>query len=594
MRTISWLALAIAFLQPLVLSQVVVPQWTKDAVWYQIVPERFRNGDRTNNPTLMDLDIPPARAWTTSFWTADWYELQSWEKDYSKAFYDNVPDRRYGGDLQGVIGKLDYLSDIGVTAITFTPVFDAISDLKSDASTYHHIDRNFGPDPRGDAQMMNGDTDNPATWKWTSADTLFLKLLREAHKRGMKVIIDGVFSHCGARFWAFRDVMKSQQKSPYAGWFNVKHWDDPATPLNEFTYKSWKDLKDLPEFWEGDSGFVKSLEDYFFNITRRWMDPNGDGDPSDGIDGWTLDAADKISHVFWKRWRSLVKSINPSAYVVGEIRDDASKWLAGDEFDAVTNERYARAMVRFIIDTDSRHFSASEFDRELAKIRRSYSDEANFAMMNLIDSHDTDRLGSMILNPNRTYNDQNSLKNNPNYNVGRPTTTERVIQRLIVLFQMSSLGAPMIYYGDEAGMWGADDPDNRKPMLWADLNYENERLHPIPGKSRTDDEVRFDRGLYDYYRLLVRVRKQSVALRRGDFVALITDDKNGVYVFKRTAAGDEAIVMINNSWEKRSVDVSIEGSWAYRDEIAGKVIEGKDHLVRELNPKAGTILTRKR
>jgi glycosidase len=216
----------------------------------------------------------------------------------------------------------------------------------------------------------------------------------------------------------------------------------------------------------------------------------------------------------------------------------------------------------------------------------------NYAMMNLIDSHDTDRLGSMILNPNRKYDDQNGLRDNPNYNVGRPTTTERVIQRLIMLFHMTSLGAPLIYYGDEAGMWGADDPDDRKPMLWADLNYNNEQMHPVPGKTRTNDEVRFDRSLFDYYRLLVRVRRQSTALRRGDFVPLSTDDKNGLYVFKRTAGSDEAIVLINNSWEKRSVDLLIEGSWVYRDEIAGKLVEGKDHLVRELNPKTGTILTR--
>ena len=575
-------------------AQSTVPSWAKDAIWYQIFPERFRNGDRSNDPKAADLEIPLGQEWQKSLWTADWYELQSWEKQQSPNFYRNVFDRRYGGDVQGIIDKLDYLVDLGITAVYLTPVFDAFSLHKYDASTYHHIDHTFGPDPIGDKKLMKGETENPATWKWTSADTLFLKLIREAHKRGLKVIIDGVFNHSGTRFWAFQDVMKNQQRSPYAKWYDIRRWDDPSTPENEFSYKGWWDVKDLPEFWEGDSGFVAPVREYFFNITKRWMDPNGDGDPSDGIDGWRLDVANEVSHVFWKRWRSLVKSINPNAYIVGEIWDDATPWLGGDEFDAVMNYRYARAVVRFFIDTDTRRFTASAFDRELANIRKSYPADVTYGMMNLIDSHDTDRLGSMIMNPNRPYDDKNKLWENPSYNVGKPTATERNLQRLIMLFHMSYLGAPTIYYGDEAGMWGADDPDNRKPMLWADLNYDNERLHPILGKTRTDDEMRFDRSMYDYYRLLIRIRKQSPALRRGDVVRLIADDTNGVYAFRRSTGNDEAIVIINNSWQKMGVELPINGAWTYRDEIAGKLVEGKDRLVRELDPKTGTILTRKR
>jgi len=594
MRNLVRLLIAILTLSSLSLSQVVVPQWAKDAIWYQIFPERFRNGDRSNDPTPADLEMSPGREWKVSPWTSDWYKLQPWEEKFSSRFYGNVFERRYGGDIQGVIDKLDYLSDLGITAIYFNPVFDAISLHKYDASTYHHIDHTFGPDPHGDQELIKGETEDPGTWKWTSADSLFLRLIKEAHRRGIKVIIDGVFNHSGTRFWAFQDVMKNQERSRYATWYDIRKWDDPSTPQNEFRYKGWWDVKELPEFWEGDSGFVKPVWDYFFNITKRWMDPNGNGNPSDGIDGWRLDVGNEVSHLFWKRWRKHVKSINPNAYIVGEIWDDASKWLAGDEYDAVMNYPFARAMVRFFIDTDGRRLKPSDFDRELATIRKEYPGEMSYVFQNLIDSHDTDRLGSMIMNPNRKYDDQNGLRNNPNYNVGKPTKTARQIQKLVLLFQMSYIGAPMIYYGDEAGMWGADDPDDRKPMLWEDLTYENERSHPIPGKARTDDAVEFDKSLFDYYRMIVHIRNKNVALRRGDFAALLADDANNLYAFKRTAADNQVLVVLNNSYKKQNVGLKIAGAWTYRDELTGEIVKGSDFLRRELDSKSGTILVREK
>ncbi|MDP2885972.1 MAG: glycoside hydrolase family 13 protein [Ignavibacteria bacterium] len=592
MRIFSRLALAALTLHSLTFAQVVVPQWAKDAVWYQIFPERFRNGDTRNDQLSSDLEMGPERGWNISPWTSDWYRLQPWEVKHSKRFYGNVFERRYGGDMQGVIEKLDYLSDLGITAIYFNPVFDAISLHKYDASTYHHIDRNFGPNPQGDLQLIKLESDDPATWKWTSADSLFLKLIRESHARGIKVIIDGVFNHCGTRFWAFQDVVKNQQRSQYVTWFDVRQWDDPSTLLNEFKHKGWWDVQELPEFWEGDSSFARPVWNYFFNITKRWMDPDGDGNPSDGIDGWRLDVGNEVSHLFWKGWRKHVKSINPDAYIVGEIWDDASKWLAGDEFDAVMNYPFARAVVRFFIDTDGRRLTPSEFDRELATIRKDYPGEISYVLQNLIDSHDTDRLASMIMNPNRKYDDENGLRNNPNYDVGEPTAGARRIQKLILLFQMTYVGAPMIYYGDEGGMWGADDPDDRKPMMWQDLSYENERAHPVPGKTRTDDEVKFDKSLYDYYRMLVRIRKENIALRRGDFTSVLIDDTKSIYAFKRTSGDNELIVVLNNSDGAQTVDVTIAGSGRYRDALTGMIMEGKENLRYQLGPKSGTILVK--
>lgn len=592
MRNFIRVLSAVLTLSSLSFSQVVVPQWAKDAIWYQIFPERFRNGDQGNDPKPVDLEMAAGRGWKISPWTSDWYKLQPWEEKFNSRFYGNVFERRYGGDLQGVIEKLEYLSTLGITAIYFNPVFDAISLHKYDASTYHHIDHTFGPNPRGDRELIKAETDDPATWKWTSADSLFLTLLKEAHRRGIKVIIDGVFNHSGTRFWAFQDVVKNQQRSRYATWYDVRTWDDPSTPRNEFAYKGWWDVKELPEFWEGDSSFVKPVWNYFFNITKRWMDPNGDGDPSDGIDGWRLDVGNEVSHLFWKGWRKHVKSINPDAYIVGEIWDDASKWLSGDEFDAVMNYPFARATVRFFIDTDGRHMKPSAFDHELASIRKDYPGEISYVLQNLIDSHDTDRLGSMVMNPNRKYDDQNGLRNNPNYNVGKPTATARQIQKLILLFQMSYIGAPMIYYGDEAGMWGADDPDDRKPMLWADLTYENERSHPLPGKARTDDEVKFDRDLFEYYKLLVRIRKDNLALRRGSFTTLLVDDQNDTYAFKRSAMDNELIIVLNRSDHAVSVRVELPGSWIFRDQLTNDEIRGNDRLQLTIPPLSGSVLLR--
>jgi cyclomaltodextrinase len=573
-------------------AQPHVPEWAKDAVWYQIFPERFRNGDPRNDPTVAELKFPRPKPWKMSPWTSDWYKLQPWEAAVSNRFYDVVFDRRYGGDLQGVLDELDYLKNLGITAVYFNPVFEGLSLHKYDASTYHHIDNNFGPDSQGDLQLMKGDSDAPSTWKWTAADSLFLTLLREAHARGMRVIIDGVFNHCGTDFWAFQDVVRNQQKSKYREWFDVRRWDDPSTPEDEFEYRGWWGVKGLPEFFENDSGFVSAVKEYFFNVTRRWMDPNSDGDPSDGIDGWRLDVANDVSHVFWKQWCGLVKEINPDGYIVGEIWDDASEWLTGDQFDAVMNYRFARAVVRYFIDTGSRRYDASEFDEELADVRKSYPADVNYVLQNLIDSHDTDRLGSMVANPNRKYDDANSPRYNPNYKVRKPTGAERQLQKLIALFQMTYLGAPMVYYGTEAGMWGADDPDDRKPMVWPDLQYEDERSGPIPDTMRPDDPVSFDRELFEYYARLIRIRKEHVALRRGDFATLVTDDRNDIYAFRRCSGADTVIVVLNNSAKEQSLPPSLERG-TYRNEFTGADVLLTGGQVPVLEPKSGAVLTKR-
>ncbi len=586
------LVIVLAWCAPAQCQEPRVPQWAKDAVWYQIFPERFRNGDPTNDPTAADLELPKGTAWKLSDWTGDWYKLQDWERK-GNGFYDVVFDRRYGGDLQGVLDELDYLAGLGVTALYFNPLFEAYSLHKYDASTYHHIDDNFGPRSADDRERLAHETNDPSTWVWSSADSLFLRLLRECHDRGIRVILDGVFNHSGTRFWAFQDIIRNQQASPYADWYDVRSWDDPSTPENEFGYKGWWDYKGLPEFKEDANGFVPAVRQYFFDITKRWMDPNGDGDPSDGIDGWRLDVANDVSHVFWKEWRTLVKSINPDAYIVGEIWDDASVWLQGDQFDAVMNYRFARAVVRFFIDTNSRRYSATEFDSELTDIRDSYPPDVNYILQNLIDSHDTDRLPSMIINPNRKYDDANSPRNNPAYDVRKPNERERAIQKLIALFQMTYVGAPMVYYGTEAGMWGADDPDCRKPMVWPDLQFENERSHPLPGKRRPDDSVAFDSDMAGYYRDLIAVRKNRLALRQGTFKTMMADDERGIFMYRRAAGEDTVVVVINNSDKWASTRVDDRDLWRVLFPSAPPAENSAGAGVWRIPPKAGIIFGRK-
>jgi len=580
-----------------------VPHWAKSAIWYQIFPERFRNGDRQNDPTLTDIagswphETP--REWSVSVWTGDWYELQAWEVADGKDFYYRAQQRRYGGDLQGVLDKLDYLTDLGISAIYFNPLFEAPSLHKYDASMYHHIDNNFGPDPEGDkAIWATEEPANPATWRWTSADRLFLKLIEEAHKRNIKIIIDGVFNHVGMTHWAFLDVRKNGERSAFKDWFTIKRWDDPATPEDEFDYAGWYGVRELPEIREDVDGLVDGPRQHVRDIVKRWMDPNGDGDPSDGIDGWRLDVAEMVAIPFWREFRSWVRSINSNAYIVGEVwwedwandkMFNASPWLEGDVFDAVMNYRWARETGHFFKDRKNK-ISPSEFSKRLAALRSDYRSEANYVLMKLMDSHDTDRLASQIVNVDTRYDHSVSPKDDRNYDVRKPNPDEIRILKLIALFQMTYVGAPTIYYGTESGMWGADDPDDRKPMLWGDMKYKNERSHPL-GLPRPDDVNEFNTELFNHYKKLIGIRKSNSSLSLGEYSTLLVDDEADVFSFQRSFGNEHVVVVINNSVSTRNTAIPFRPTarWTNLWDSADPVATG-DGIRVELAPKSGAIL----
>lgn len=539
MQRISLIGIIILLLSPFSVSWAQAPEWSKGLVWYQIFPERFRNGDLTNEPNKERAKVP--EGWSLSSWTSDWYARAHWEQQETPDFYDIVRERRYGGDLQGVIDQLDYLQGLGIGGIYFNPVFDAQSMHKYDATYYHHIDRNFGPNPTADiTQFASENPADPSTWAWSSADSLFLQLIQQAHQRGIKVIIDGVFNHTGTEFWAFQHLLEHQEDSPYKHWYSVLSFDDPSTSENEFDYEGWWGFKGLPVFKETGGNLSSGAKKHIFEITKRWMDPNGDGDPSDGVDGWRLDVASEVGKPFWKEWHALVRSINPEAFTVAEIWDEKGLEYVGDTlFSSVMNYPFAYASKGFFIDET---IDAYELTNRLADLQRSYGPGYEHSLQNLFDSHDTPRVATQIRNPGSPYNPDAYPKQG--YKVGAPTNKELQKLSLMAVFQLSWPGAPMIYYGTETGMWGADDPDDRKPMIWSDMQYEAEKNHPY-GWERGVDSVGFNADLFEHYSGLVQLRMSSEALRKGELSVLETD-KSKVLAYERIAEKDSVLVIINH------------------------------------------------
>ena len=543
-----------------------VPQWAKSAVWYQIFPERFYNGDKNNDPKPIDMagawPYETPNNWQVHPWTSDWYKLQPWENN-GKGFYWNAGVRRYGGDLQGVLDKLDYLKSLGINSIYLNPVFESPSLHKYDAAMYHHIDNNFGPDPDKDRKIWaSEDPSDSKTWQWTTADSLFLKLINEAHKRNIRIIIDGVFNHVGNTFWAFQDIIKNQKNSKYLDWFTIKSFDDPNTPENEFDYEGWLGVKDLPEIKEDSSGLVPLAANHVHDVLKRWMDPNGDGNPSDGIDGWRLDVAEMVQHPFWKTFRNWVKELNPEAYITGEIwwenwkvnkMMNAAPWLQGDEFDAVMNYRFGVAVKNFVSDQKYKITSTAFID-SINILRNDYNKENLYVLMNMLGSHDVERLASTIVNPDYWFDHNANPAQRETFDVRKPNELERLKQKLMVGIQMTMPGAPLVYYGDEAGMWGGDDPDCRKPMVWSEFNYENEITHPF-GKARPTDEVKFDSLLFNWYKKLISIREGNSELCLGSLEFINLND-NDVLGFTRDFESNRALVLVNSANINKTISFS--------------------------------------
>jgi glycosidase len=505
------------------------PAWAQHAIWYQIMLDRFRNGNPNNDPT-------PVRPWTS-----EWFTPSPWEGQDGQTFYKNfVFDRFYGGDFDGLEAGLGYLKELGVNTLYLMPVFKAPSNHKYDVQNYLHIDDHFGTKGDYDAVAAKEDLLDPATWQWTESDRRFLAFIKKAHELGFKVVLDGVFNHVGDQHPAFLDVKKNGKQSRFADWFDVTAWDP-------FDYKGWADFAHMPVFRKSASGFAsETLKRHIFDVTRRWMDPDSDGNPRDGIDGWRLDVPNDIPRPHWEEWRKFVKQINPEAIITGEIWNRADQWLDGEHFDAVMNYEFAKIAVAWVFNRQQK-ISASEAASRLAELRLAYPAVATYALQNLVDGHDTDRLASMAQNPDREYDRQNRVQdNNPQYDNSKPTPESYARARLVALLQMTYVGAPMIFYGDEVGMWGADDPSNRKPMLWRDLG-------PC---EKPEENLVMDEHLA-FYKQAVALRNTHPALRSGTFQTLMADDAADVWVFLRSDDQEYVLVALNASGMPRDVRVPL-------------------------------------
>jgi cyclomaltodextrinase len=421
-------------------QQAFVPDWVKDAVFYQIFPERFANGNPANDP-------PGTERWGGT------------------PKYDNY----FGGDLEGIIQNLDYLSDLGINALYLNPIFESTTNHKYHAKDFMKIDPHFGD------------------------EAVFKRLLDSCHARGIRVILDGVWNHTGVDFFAFEDIKKNGISSKYLGWFNI--YSLPIAPPRTPNYECWWGLGDLPKLMTHHP----DVRNHLFDVTRHWT--------AMGIDGWRLDVPNEIPHQFWIEWRNLVKSINPDAYIVGEIWEDASPWLKGDQFDAVMNYRFRSACLEYFVD---RKITTTRFNELLEETRGDYPGEVNFVLQNLLGSHDTERILTL------------SKKDK-----------SRVM--LATLFQMTYVGAPMVYYGDEIGMEGGKDPDCRRTMVW--------------------EKKKQDRRLHGYFKQVIGMRNEHPVLRRGSFSTLLADDAKNVFAFRRTLENTIAVVVLNSGATLRTTRI---------------------------------------
>ncbi|MEM7577266.1 MAG: alpha-amylase family glycosyl hydrolase [Planctomycetota bacterium] len=533
------------------------PDWAKRVVWYQVFVERFRNGDPSNDPG--DAAYETLLPWTADWWATAINHGEEAGEDNFYTGHGNVWRRRFGGDLQGLQASLPYLRKLGIDAIYLNPIFEAESMHKYDTADFRHIDDNFGVKSATPTNQIPTETDDPATWQWSESDLVFLDFLEEAKTQGFRVVIDGVFNHVGRAHPYFQDVLTRGQDSPYAQWFEITDWGNPENwrPMDEpllvhgqpggIQWDAWDQPNGhLPVFKnDADTGLAPGPKQHIFNITRRWMDPNGDGDPSDGIDGWRLDVPGDIAHPFWIEWRKLVKGINPDAYITGEIWSWAHPWLKGDQFDAVMNYQFAMPALDFFAD-DAHAISPSEFGKRISRVVFNYPMQVSLAQMNLYDSHDTDRLASMFVNPDRAYDGQNRLQDTgPGYLKREPREVERQRMMQAVAFKMTFVGAPMIYYGTEAGMWSPDDPSNRMPMVWPDLE-------PYDGEG-----VRFQPEVFNRYQHLIAMRRSLTALQLGGFEVVEADDERGLFVFARQHANQRVVVVVNRSDQAQKVNVAV-------------------------------------
>lgn len=515
------------------------PDWAKGAVMYQIFTDRFYNGDKSNDVETNEY-----------YYIGDYSQrVTNWDK-----YPANMGVREfYGGDLQGVMDKLDYLQDLGVEVVYFNPLFVSPSNHKYDIQDYDYIDPHYGRivDDGGEV-LPNGVTDNSQATKYKKRTTglknleasneSFIKLVEELHRRGMKVILDGVFNHCGSfNKWMDRERIYEGEEdyepgayvsadSPYRSYFRFFKEGPENWPYNA-NYDGWWGHDTLPKLNYEDS--VK-LENYILYIGRKWVSPPYN------VDGWRLDVAadlgrsNEYNHEFWQKFRRAVKDANPNALILAEHYGDPSDWLKGDEWDTVMNYDAFMEPVTWFLTGMEKH-----------------SDEAREELLGNIDNF----IGSMahhmsnMLTPSLqvamnelSNHDHSRFLTRTNHMVGRvehlgPEAANEYVNKAVmreaVVMQMTWVGAPTVYYGDEAGVCGFTDPDNRRTYPWGHEDQE----------------------LIAFHKEAIRIHKEHPALKTGS-LKILGGEKN-ILSYARFKGHDRIIVVINNRSERAEVKVPV-------------------------------------
>jgi len=509
------------------------PAWARDAVVYQLFPDRFRNGSKGNDPKTGDTrydDPVLALPWNTlpegycrNYGDADSscpWRFDTTPPDWSPTKEGPRGRDYFGGDLKGVIDKLAYLSDLGVTAIYFNPIFDGGSNHGYDTQDYYSIDKYYG---------------SLGEWK---------KLAKEAKQRGIRLILDGVFNHMSSdsplfdRYHHYDTTGACESlASPWRQWFHFFNDNVPCGAPGD--YEGWFGFDSIPVLTKSRA----DVQSYFLtgpdSVTKHWL--------RDGASGWRLDVMGDSSFPdgYWESFRSVVKQTDPNALILGELWQKDSTLLGhllGDRADSTMNYRLRDAVLGLLSPSpyDSKGFAdsgqsltASQFAARIASIREDYPDAAYYSSLNLLDSHDTERI-LWTLTPGAETRAARE-RNAGNVAEGKARL------RLASLIQYTMPGMPTVYYGDEVGLTGDDDPDDRRTYPWADLG------------GSPDGQLR------NHYKALAALRSASDVLTRGDFRVLSVDNAARTVAYGRKTGVRAAIVVVNAGDSTQTVDLPLAG-----------------------------------
>jgi len=518
-----------------ILPDFSTPSWAKGAVMYQIYVDRFYNGDKSNDVVTNEYEYLGLKS----------KHIEDWDTPLENMDVCNF----YGGDLQGVIDKMDYLSDLGIDAIYFNPIFVSPSNHKYDIQDYEHIDPHYGVIvTKTGNPLSNEDKDNKNATLYMArttdpknleaSDQLLAKLIGIAHSKGIKVILDGVFNHCGAfNKWLDREGFYEKngypvgayasENSPYHNFFN---WTGGQWPNNEH-YSSWWDHPNHPKLNYEHSD---ELYTYIMNIARKWVSPPYNAD------GWRLDvAADlglskEFNMKFWRDFRKVVKNANPNAVIIAEHYGDPKDWLMGNQWDTVMNyDAFMEPITWFLTGMEKhsekadihKYNNAGDFEASMRYYTSRFSNESLNVAMNQLSNHDHSRFLTRTNRKTGRLHTSGTFEADTGINLG--------IMKEAITFQMTWPGAPTIYYGDEIGMTGWTDPDNRRPFRWDDMNED----------------------ILSYHKCLINIRHSREIFKSGSLDYLYMG--YGLICYGRWNKNDYGTVILNNQYKATDISVPV-------------------------------------